>query len=66
LQLSHFNQTVKAAISSTTKSLTKAAAAVGNKQQPKPSKSIGINENQTKLQTNSSPETAEEEQPKQQ
>jgi hypothetical protein len=56
--LHHFNQT--AAISSTTKSLTKAAAA-GNKHQPKPSTSIDINESQTKQQTKSSPEMAEEE-----
>jgi hypothetical protein len=62
--LHHFNQT--ATISSTTKSLTKAAAATGNEQQPKPSKSIEPNESQHKQQAKSSPERTEEEQQKQQ
>jgi hypothetical protein len=43
--------------------LTKAGAAAGN-EEPKPSQSNGINESQQ--QTKSSPEMAEEEQPKQQ
>jgi hypothetical protein len=59
--LHHFNQT--AAISSTTKSLIKAAAE--NEQHPKSSKSID-EESQHKQQAKSSPETTEEEQQKQQ
>jgi phage repressor protein C with HTH and peptisase S24 domain len=62
LQLHHFNQA--AVISTTTKLLTNAGAAAGNEQPIKPSQLIGINESQQ--QTKSSPETAEEEQPKQQ
>jgi hypothetical protein len=63
LQLRQFNQT--AAISSTTKLLSKATAAE-NEQQQKPSKSIEPNENQNQQQTKTNPEMTEEEQQKQQ
>jgi hypothetical protein len=62
LQLRHFNQT--AAISSTTKLLTKAGATAGKEKKPKPSQSSGINESQQ--QTKRSPETTEDEQKQQQ
>jgi hypothetical protein len=56
LQPRHFNLQT-AALSSTTKTLTKTAATAGNEQQPKPSESIETNESQNQQQTKSNLET---------